>query len=573
MEPVLKAFAWTLVHSLWQGLFAALFAAVIIAVTGRTTAKLRYNLLGIVFILLLSTVFFTFFITLSQQQILIVPDAASADATFNVTGNDSVTVVPVSMLTDVSDWFNDHTGLFLMIWVLLFLMQCLKLFTGMAAVQRLRTYKTRPVSEEWKIRLEELRQKLLIRSPVRFLQSELIKVPVALGFFKPVILLPLGLITHLPAEQVEAILLHELGHIRRRDYLVNFIQHFAEAIFFFNPALLWISSLLRQEREACCDDIVISSSGQKRNYLDALVNFQEYSLAPSGYAMSISSKKQYLLNRVKRMLTNENKRLSFFETSALIAGMLLFSAFTYMNNKQEVIDKPATGGQVAMIQSSIVPINDNGLLPAAKPVKKEMKIRIAARQPVTNQLVYINLKASSLLAEIKNNFHQLLPDSIPAKLLPGKKEEIKMTDAQKTLEEIIKMKEKMGVKKESIGKKKQQLEQSPEKDKDAILQQIEKEREDLQADRDELNRKRALYESFKKQEIKNKEREEVKGEKTELKFSITNKPELISKKKKFLREVPEQELKMKLQQKKDGGFLQKTKPSGIKTQPATPVRI
>src|SRR6202008_3371205 len=114
-----------------------------------------------------------------------------------------------------------------------------------------------------------------------------------------VILVPLGLLAALPPSQVETILLHELAHIRRKDYLVNLLQRFSEAVFFFNPALIWISSLIRQEREACCDDIVVSTATHHGNYLKALVSFQEYCLTPPKYAMAIGSKQHYLLNRVK----------------------------------------------------------------------------------------------------------------------------------------------------------------------------------------------------------------------------------------------------------------------------------
>ena len=110
------------------------------------------------------------------------------------------------------------------------------------------------------------------------LESAIVKVPVVIGLLKPVILLPLGLLSNLPPDQVEAVLLHELAHIRRKDYLVNLLQSFAEVVFFFNPALLWISSLMREERENCCDDVAISHIKNKKQFIHALVAFQEYAM-------------------------------------------------------------------------------------------------------------------------------------------------------------------------------------------------------------------------------------------------------------------------------------------------------
>ena len=173
-----------------------------------------------------------------------------------------------------------------------------------------------------------------VRCSVSLLQSQLVKVPVALGILKPVILLPLGLITHLPPEQVETILLHELAHIRRRDYLVNLLQHIVEAIFFFNPAVRWISSLIRQEREASCDDIVVANCNQKTNYLNALVNFQEYSFKHNTpYAMSIGSKRHYLLNRVKRIINNKNKGVTLFEKAVLACRGVFVFCFLFYNER------------------------------------------------------------------------------------------------------------------------------------------------------------------------------------------------------------------------------------------------
>jgi bla regulator protein BlaR1 len=276
-NEVINALAWTFVHSLWQGLLAAVLAAVIISATKKTGARLRYNLLGTVLILFLLCSFITFFVQLNQGKVI--PDSTTSisttvsDTRINAIDGNTATIISGGFVSDLTNWFNTNAWLLMLAWALLFSVNCLKLVGGLASVHRLRHYKTHPVSDEWKIKLEQLRDKLGIRQSISLLQSELVKVPVALGFLKPVILLPVGLMAQIPTEQVETILLHELGHIRRKDYLVNFIQHFAESIFFFNPGMLWISSLIRQEREACCDDIVIGNTEQKRNYLNALVAF------------------------------------------------------------------------------------------------------------------------------------------------------------------------------------------------------------------------------------------------------------------------------------------------------------
>ena len=128
-------------------------------------------------------------------------------------------------------------------------------------------------SAYWKEKIQQLADELQIRRRIQLLQSEIVQVPVVIGVLKPVILIPLGILSQLPPEQVEAILLHELAHIKRKDYLVNLLQSLAETIFFFNPAVLWVSSLIRDERENCCDDIAIAGTKNKAAFVNALCDW------------------------------------------------------------------------------------------------------------------------------------------------------------------------------------------------------------------------------------------------------------------------------------------------------------
>jgi len=538
MQAILKALSWTFVHSLWQGIFAALFAAIIISVTKRSTAKLRYNLLGTVLVLFLTTSLFTFLITLRQQKELSAVTTADTAVSYSTTYNTTDAEAPATVITTITNWFNNNSGLVLLLWLLFFSLNCLKLITGLASVQRLRNYKIHPIPEEWKIKLLQLRSKLGIRQTINLLQSELVKVPVALGCLKPVILLPVGLINNLPAEQVEAILLHELGHIRRSDYMVNLLQHFAEAIFFFNPAMLWISSLLRQERESCCDEIVLACTNQKRNYLDALISFQEYSLHHTTYTMAISGRKQYLLNRVKRIITNENKRLNIVEKLALLSGLLLFSAFTYINREKEIKEPIITEtiAQYSILPQSTVPEDgEHAVVMKEEPIEKKIKINNRNSQLPLYSVKAMEIMPVSMAASIKDKFSQLGIDSIPVtdKKVPQiKKKEISLqekqidekpaTEVEKKLGEIIKLKEHIGEKKETIGKKKALLEKSSEKDKEKILKEIEDERKEIELKRSDLEKKRSEYQNLKKEEDNNRYREKIQEKKWEIKKDDKN---------------------------------------------------
>ncbi len=348
-NETVKALGWTFFHSLWIGLLAAVFAGLIILLTRRSSARLRYQLLNVVLICFVSACVVTFFLqggSGSASGINGDTVGSTVFTTDTLQVNETITSSK-SFIAVFTDYFNANADYLVFAWAIFFLLHSIKLITGLAGVSRLRHYKTELPNEEWLYKLKELSMRLGISQSVALLESRLIKVPVAIGVLKPVILVPLGLLSKLPPDQVETILLHELAHIRRQDYLVNIFQRMAEAVFFFNPALRWLCSLIRQEREACCDDIVVSATGQKIHYLEALVAFQEYATEAPEYAMAIRDKKNYLLSRVQRLLTRENKKLNIMEKIALLSGLILFTAFRFIpNHNANTIEKTVAAERV-----------------------------------------------------------------------------------------------------------------------------------------------------------------------------------------------------------------------------------
>jgi beta-lactamase regulating signal transducer with metallopeptidase domain len=161
-----------------------------------------------------------------------------------------------------------------------------------------------------------------ITSAIQIMESGIAKVPMVIGHLKPLILVPLGMLASLPQAELEAILIHELAHIRRKDYLVNILQSLLEIIFFFNPAVLWTSSLIKREREHCCDDIAIATASSKVIYIKALVACQEYMHEQPAYAMALNGEKKHLLSRVKRLAVNDRKPITYVEKSILATCIL-----------------------------------------------------------------------------------------------------------------------------------------------------------------------------------------------------------------------------------------------------------
>jgi bla regulator protein BlaR1 len=145
-------------------------------------------------------------------------------------------------------------------------------------------------------------------------------------------LVPLGLLNGLGVDEVEAIISHELAHLKRKDYMVNLFQSFVEIVFFFNPGVLWISKLIKEERENCCDDLALSCTESKYQYIKALISCQEFSANYQNYAMAITGRKNTLKDRVSRMVFDSNSSLNRIEKTILSIGLvslLIFStAFT-----------------------------------------------------------------------------------------------------------------------------------------------------------------------------------------------------------------------------------------------------
>ncbi len=327
---IVKAICWTLVHSLWQGLLLAIAGGLIVIITKMHRPSFRYNLLSALFLLFLITSVYTFREQLERSY----PSHPSSPVTTSATTNHGApdpsnyhySFTP--LVNSFTYYFDKHAPLVVIVWFIILSARLVRMLSGLTYINRIRSRQVHDPVYYWKNRLRELQVTLQISKPVQLLESGIIKVPMAVGWLKPMILIPTGLFTSLSSEQLEAILLHELAHIKRSDYLINLMQSLAETVFFFNPPVIWISSLIREERENCCDDIAIAITKSKAKFLSALVSFGEYSSA--AYAMPFPGRKNQLLNRVRRIIHNSNNTLNSFEKAGMLSCcifMMFLSAF------------------------------------------------------------------------------------------------------------------------------------------------------------------------------------------------------------------------------------------------------
>jgi beta-lactamase regulating signal transducer with metallopeptidase domain len=283
--------------------------------TRQASAAVRYNTICILFLLLLATCMGTFLYELAGAS-------PSEGPLIGITENSSRMAYWVLSL---GSFCSKHAVLIVWGWLFVFTVKSLHLLGGYLYSQRVRHYGVRQAPRPWQERVDLLCRQLGIRRTVQLVESQIVKMPLVVGHLRPVILMPLGLIMGLPEGEIEAVLLHELAHIRRNDYIVNFIQNIAVNLFFFNPGLLWMSSLLREEREHCCDDIAIARTHDRAEFIRALIRFKEYDLRLRGVATAFPGRKDRLVKRVMRIAQHTNKTLDPAEKVFLAVSFILIS--------------------------------------------------------------------------------------------------------------------------------------------------------------------------------------------------------------------------------------------------------
>jgi bla regulator protein BlaR1 len=327
---MIQAVCWMLIHSLWEGGLCAVAAGLVLLGTKRAPSATRYSLLTGVFFLFLALAGYTLYREWPGEWMAwLSPDVPAQQ-------RDPGGGFLNTCLVLVCGYISDHALLIVWAWMLICMYKCLRMTGGLLHLRRLRL-ECSPPPMEWMVRVEVLCTELGIRRVVELKESLRVSAPVVIGSLRPVILMPMGLLTGLPQGEIEAVLLHELAHIRRLDYSMNFLQRITETLFFFNPGLLWISALLRDEREHCCDDLAISRTRDKVQFIRALVSFREISMPSYGgtkhgpeLALGFPSCKGQFLQRVERIVYNKNKTLRPGEKLLLLGSCMALGCFLAM---------------------------------------------------------------------------------------------------------------------------------------------------------------------------------------------------------------------------------------------------
>ncbi|MBP9874418.1 MAG: M48 family metalloprotease [Haliscomenobacter sp.] len=385
--PVVNALGWTVLHSLWQGALAALLLAFLLLALQRQKAQVRYAAAVVAQLTVLVAALTTFTIYFRW-------DAKTA---VQIAGPQTMAQVQETLSRAVAEtpwetwqqqftlYFDRHLPLIVTLWLVGVLVFSLRLLGAWAYVRRLALVSIFPVEAPWAQRLQRLAERIRVSAPVALFESALVQAPLVIGHFKPVILVPLGLLSGLPPEQVEAILAHELAHIRRRDYLVNFLLSILETLFFFNPAIWWISAGIRREREYCCDEMAVSACSSALVYARALASLQERRPFTPVFAMAAAGKRKELLTRVQRVLLqqpiNPSDVMEKTIATLLIVGSVLFFSMRATPPQSTAPTDPAAGiAKAAFLPADTLPPGRISI--KSKTNGKSMEAKVEGRQIV-----------------------------------------------------------------------------------------------------------------------------------------------------------------------------------------------
>jgi bla regulator protein BlaR1 len=255
--------------------------------------------------------------------------------------------------------------------------------------------------------VNQLAQQTGIGQFVQVAFSQLIDVPCITGFFKPIILLPCGISTYLAADEIKAILLHELAHIKRNDYLINLLQQAIGIMLFFNPFSRLINKIINTERENSCDDMVVATTNTPLVYAQALLKLEQNKSQEWHLALAATGKKYHLLQRIERIM--KTKKTTVNIRPALIALALLtcsLSSIAWFNPKIEQGKLSVKARHAPLVTDLFI----DTIKPKAKGVKTIAKNPVAAKSNIARKKIAMNgdLKATLNTSNYRTNLKSTL---------------------------------------------------------------------------------------------------------------------------------------------------------------------
>lgn len=321
----LKGLGWSLMDSVWQLGFLWLMYHLLTIKGNKLTAASRYNLallslLGGISLFLLGIVY----------RVISGNTSSSLFSDVILLNYDLSTPLTENIVSYISGAY-----------ILIALLLISKLFYQYRFTRRLTSEGLLKADPDLRVFVQERSGQMGIKRKVEVWLSSMVDAPMTIGFFKPVILLPVAVVNQLSIHQAQAILLHELEHIRRNDYLVNLVIAFSSALLFFNPFAKSLISILKKERENSCDDRVLYYDYSITEYASALLLLEKQRNQHHHTALkAIGNNRNFLLNRVKRIVNGDLQRTPIDLGLVSLFGLFLTIALVGWYKKEVSIKGP-----------------------------------------------------------------------------------------------------------------------------------------------------------------------------------------------------------------------------------------
>lgn len=341
--------SWVLLHFLWQGALGAALLASALYLLRNHSSRVRYavSLTTLVGLLMLPAVTWWTLPTAPEsgdvavaemQAVPVVPTMIAPEAaiTSEPASNGASWTNPVgNQWASIAPWV-------VSLWVVGVLVSSARMLGSWFYTRRLR-HQAQPLSNSWRRRIDALAERVGVQRSVEALQSSRVEVPMVAGWWRPVILMPVGFLTGMAPAQVEAIVAHELAHIRRHDVLVGWIQAVAETLLFYHPAVWWVSRQVRIEREHCCDDVAVAVSASRATYARALTKLEERRQPRP--ALVLAANDGSLLGRIRRLIERPAPQPAYERMTGAVASLLLAGGLLITSacaTAQSSADAPST---------------------------------------------------------------------------------------------------------------------------------------------------------------------------------------------------------------------------------------
>jgi len=303
-----QALGWALVDSLWQDALAAAGLAALLAIIPVRAARIRYALATLTLALMLALPLATAVRLRGTSPLMSDLVTATSPIAPGPTSGPGLQAVPAPLTATgpvaerIRAALEPALPWVVLVWFCGVVALSLRLASGWLLTRQLGSVGTSSVPDACREAVARLAARLRISRPVRVLESAVVQVPAVIGWLRPVILLPASALTGLTPLQLDALLAHELAHVRRYDYLVNLVQSVIETLLFYHPAVWWVSQQVREEREHCCDDLAVAACGDAHFYATALLGMERLRTTPPAFALAAAGRGGSLRDRIRRLV-------------------------------------------------------------------------------------------------------------------------------------------------------------------------------------------------------------------------------------------------------------------------------